>query len=660
MATLPSARVLQATTGGGVGKGSLILCVMSCTQNGQLTARQYSRIQEILDDHGYSEGVEAAAHNVERNSLPVLFIGLETATAGSVGPVDTTGVTGTASPSFSGTPYDDEKLQIEIVDGGTLGTAGISFRVSRDDGTSFGGTIRLGTSLTYAIPGTGITITFGATGRTLVADDVMKATCFAPMWNAAGLSAGFDLMRNQSVRPRIILLCGDVDDTTDVQDVLDEIGAVETEAQQYTRVLFSARPRFVDAAMQKTKGLTAGSSTATGDLVFAASTHTITRTSGSFVTDGFVVGQSVTVAGSLSNNGVTGVLTVVSALVLTFGSGVVNETVTNGVGTTVTGAGPGDIDFAATTITRNVGSFITDGFKVGMMVTIDGSATNDGSTFGPLTTVSATVLTATSGALLTASNESALVVAITGSEPKSTARAAFNTIVGSTPSTQKIGHRGAIGYARLRRKSPVNSTRKMRPVAWAVACRVMGHQENTSPSRMDLGGLEGWTMHDNNGVLEAQAHDERVEGGILAMRGLCATTDTELPGNFLALPVTLDDDDASLSRLPVGLVCDVAARIAKRETTLLLSSDVVLKNDGTGFIKEGDALKIEKTVTNRLRASLLTPGAESQRATDVTFTLARNVDLREAGAETPCEVLVTPKGYLEKVSTTIRVSRGGA
>lgn len=53
-----------------------------------------------------------------------------------------------------------------------------------------------------------------------------------------------------------------------------------------------------------------------GDTPVFASTSTIGRTTGSFITDGFVVGGQVTVAGSTSNNG-TFVLTGVTATVLT-------------------------------------------------------------------------------------------------------------------------------------------------------------------------------------------------------------------------------------------------------------------------------------------------------------------------------------------------------
>lgn len=65
-------------------------------------------------------------------------------------------------------------------------------------------------------------------------------------------------------------------------------------------------------------------------------------------------------------------------------------------GRTLTFANSGSAD----TITASSGSFITDGYKPGMLVTIAGSSSNDMTT-GPLVTVTATVLTFGSGTALT-------------------------------------------------------------------------------------------------------------------------------------------------------------------------------------------------------------------------------------------------------------------
>jgi len=72
-------------------------------------------------------------------------------------------------------------------------------------------------------------------------------------------------------------------------------------------------------------------------LTFSASAHTITRDSGSFLSDGFQVGNTVLIAGSASNNGTKGPITILTDNVMTFGSGLTNEGPVSGV--TMTGNG---------------------------------------------------------------------------------------------------------------------------------------------------------------------------------------------------------------------------------------------------------------------------------------------------------------------------------
>lgn len=71
----------------------------------------------------------------------------------------------------------------------------------------------------------------------------------------------------------------------------------------------------------------AGGYTSGVSLVFDATAHTITRSSGSFLTDGFVIGDSVRIINTASNDA-TKTITNVTATVMTFASGLVNETVT--------------------------------------------------------------------------------------------------------------------------------------------------------------------------------------------------------------------------------------------------------------------------------------------------------------------------------------------
>lgn len=73
-------------------------------------------------------------------------------------------------------------------------------------------------------------------------------------------------------------------------------------------------------------------------VTFAATAHTITRSFGSFLQDGFQVGQSVIITGSTSNNGTFGPITGLTDTVMTIASaGLTNEAPDTSV--TITGTG---------------------------------------------------------------------------------------------------------------------------------------------------------------------------------------------------------------------------------------------------------------------------------------------------------------------------------
>jgi hypothetical protein len=651
MAILPSARASLSQTGSGVGVNVDLMAIFSCTSTGTAgVARYITRVQDAVDEFGDGEGIDLFSHNVERNRQAGLLVKMATATPGAIGPVDSSGITGTCAITLTGTPVDDEEFQLIVVNGGTTGTAGITFKYSRDSGRSFSGIMRLGTALTFPVPSSGLTATF-ATGRTLNAGDKFVAWCVAPRWDAAGIAAGFEALRVQGRQPRIIVVCGDVDDSSDVQNVIDEISAYETESKRHSVVFCSARDRFAPAKLQKTRAAMMG---APSDVDFDATADTITRNTGSWIQDGFVVGQSIVIDGTASNDA-THVLTNVSATVLTVGAspGIVNESNVNGADVTITGVGPGDIDFAASgfTVTRNIGSFVSDGFRVGMVVTVAGSASNNG-VIGPLTAVSATVLTFASG-IANEASVSAANLTITAVESKLAWRTAIDAIVGATPQTEKVDFRVMTYGGRAHRKSPLNAWRKMRPSSWAVAIRCMGHDIHISPAKVELGALDGWSIFDSRG--ELLSHDERVDGVMLSARVSCLTTIDNLNGVYCALPVTLDSDGRPLSRLPIVLVGQLTCRVAQAAYQQKLSSEVDYKSDGSGHILETEARRIDGYVNSQLAIALLSPGPEGSRATRAVATMTRNIDLRVVGATVPWEVELQCKAYIESLDGVVRV-----
>jgi len=93
------------------------------------------------------------------------------------------------------------------------------------------------------------------------------------------------------------------------------------------------------------------SNVAGASLTFAAASHTITRSSGSWVREGFAAGATITVSGSASNNGTLPGLNTVTDLVLTFASGIVNE-------------GPTSAATVSTTYAQYLNNLIIEGCRV--------------------------------------------------------------------------------------------------------------------------------------------------------------------------------------------------------------------------------------------------------------------------------------------------------
>ena len=124
-------------------------------------------------------------------------------------------------------------------------------------------------------------------------------------------------------------------------------------------------------------------------LQWSASARTITASTGSFVTDGYVAGMRLRVRGTTDNDGAFKIAAV-SALVITLQSSdvLVDEgplssaatlDATEGPANRVTAAGGRTLTFnqSGKTITASSGSWIEDGYEIGHRIKISGSADND-------------------------------------------------------------------------------------------------------------------------------------------------------------------------------------------------------------------------------------------------------------------------------------------
>jgi hypothetical protein len=569
MASTPGVSVDLVGEAGGIGTGSDLLAIVSCMEKGTYSARLVTRTAAFREEWGRGEGLEAVAMHVETTRQPVLFARAATTTAAAIGPVDVTGVIGTSAVTFTGTPFDDEEIKIEVVTGGTIGTAGIVLKVSRDRGRTWSAPVRLGTGTSYAIGDSGVTANFAA--GTLVAGDVASAYAKGPRWNAAGLSAALDAIGTYSTQPRHVLVLGELDDSGDVDDVIAAATAYESAYNRKVSIFCQLRDQYAPAAMQ---------------------------------------------------------------------------------------GAPSDVDFATDdTITRNAGSWVTDGFKVGMTITIDGTASNDGDHV--VTVVTASVLTVSSSpGLALEANVDGGTISITGSESKATWAAALGTIVnGASPAAAKENFRIFWRGGRGRRISPIYKHRKRRPIAWFEASRTMLHDLHVSSAATAFGPLDGVDLNDENGSLAE--FDQRVDGGLLEARIGCLMSHDELAGAYVALPLTGAADNSALSRVPSVAVGQLACRVAKAALTRCLGQHLIAQA-GTGYLAPVSADRIEQYVQGRLSAALLTNARnEGQRAANVVFEISKTTDVRTPGTPIPYTVDVDGYVYAEQFIGDVSVAPGG-
>lgn len=324
MPMLPSANVSIDDASGRPGAGTDYLVVMSpCTSNADMTPRVFTSTAALLDFHDYCQGVDYAALHFDETRLPILFLGLPVATAGVVSQQDDSQVDGTSVITVTGTPMDECDLELVITRGGTVQTGSILFDLSLDGGRTFK-SIKLGTANSYVVPYIGITLAFGA--GTLLLDDVYTCRTSAPKPSQASIQAAREALAGQLKSERDWLCCWQADTNTEADNVLAEVNSYET-----------ANERFKLARLPVRDASAGGKKSNVGTTTFAEvgiSGDTITRSAGSWIEDGFRVGDVLTSAGTVSNNWADGDITGVTATVLTLGNrDVVAEVLAAGVGT---------------------------------------------------------------------------------------------------------------------------------------------------------------------------------------------------------------------------------------------------------------------------------------------------------------------------------------
>ena len=649
MATLPKAlTIVDAESGGASSGADFITVVAPVPSNADGKPRRFGSAKAVYSYHGYSEGIEYVAEHVPSTGKPVVFCGIPIETPGAIGSQDTSGNTGTSvttvSAGVSGCLTEHDGV-LTVVSGGTIGTDQIVLGLSLDGGYTTK-RVRLGTANSYTIPYVGVTIAFAA-GTLVAGDTVHTWRGSQPKGDAAGVQLAREELAKTQYASRSWLVIGDADTDTEATAVATQANNYASENSRFTRARVAVRDQLWYASLSNTSARMAPGAIVTFAEV-GATGDTITRSSGSFITDGFAVGDMVTVTGSASNNITAAAkLTAVTATVLTLDT---DDLVAEGPTGAASIVSHPSLTFSnsAETITRNRGSWLADGFRVGQSVTIAGAnALNNGTK--TITGLTATVMTFGAGALGADQVIRTSAVTIATGETKTAWLTAVETEFAPIDGEFRL----SLGLGRARKISQFTGYAYRRPSQWPVAVREYQHDYHIATWKKDEGPLSGWTLLDADNNLGE--YDDRVDGEFAsAARFTSLRSWANGPGGCaVSLDLTRAEDATVLSYCHNVDVLNLAQTVVQRATENLIGSSVPLNEDGTAT---SDALKsIAARVNRELQRTVLVDVGEGVRASKCVWTPSADDILSGAEALLTGTLELNLNGTIHSVTTTIKV-----
>lgn len=646
MTDMPRATLTVEEAGGSVATGTGICTVIApCALHADKIPRTWVSTAALLAYHGFCDGVDYGALHVGETKKPIQFVGVPIDVPGAVSRVNTSGNTGSSVVSVSAGANGvmaEHTGKLTVITGGTVGTSQIVLGLSCD-GARTTKRVKLGQNTSYTIPYLGVVL--GFTVGTLVAGDtIAEWEGSSPLCDMDDLATVRANLAETDTVSRHWILIGDLQSSTQANAVLAQVNLYQTTHDRYAVCRASAYDRLPLAELSHT---VARMSTATVTFANVSSTDTITRGSGSFVSDGFHSGGWIRITGSTSNN--TSGIATVAASVLTFGATVslTDEGPKTGVAITCeTALTFGDNGASPDTLTRSAGSWIDDGFRVGDSFTVAGTASNN--VTATITVITATVITVATGTFA-AEVIGAEGVTVTKGQEMADWMTEINNEFDSVVSEERID----ISAGRAWKLSLITGWDLPRPSSWAASIREHQHDTHIPVYKKKLGPCSGWDLRDSNDIL-AQ-YDERINGGALASGFTCFRSYNNTKGTFLALSLTRGDDGALLSRThnmhTVNLLCAVAHAAAED----FLGETPDLNADGTMTSEElGDLTsELDGALT---RAGLVNTMGEGKRVSSVKATIDPTAKVDTVGAILPITIDIKLRGTIEQVTILVRVA----
>jgi hypothetical protein len=659
MVDFPSASVTVSDRAAASAKGLETCCVIApVALNPDITPRMYTSADSIYEQHGYGEGLEYSALHFDGNGKPVLFVGVPIETEGAISREDSSGNTGSCVTTvYTNGCLTEHEGVLTVLSGGTVGTDQIILGLSLDGGFKTK-PIRFGTGTSYTEPYANVLIVLGA-GTLVEGDTIHTWHGSGPLASTDDIALAWEALAEGQDAFRTAMQIGDVQDATEASAVLDEVNAYETAHERFTLVRCSIPDRLPQAAMSKLTWRMTGAPSLTFAEVGAGS-DTITRSTGSWITDGAVVGDVITVTGSTLNNVTGAKITGVSATVLTLGAAAGDDLAAEVAvaGCTVIGSPSlvfAEVGAGSDTITRNRGSWLADGFRVGDLISATGTVSNN-ITGAAVTGVSATVLTlGPAGADdLAAETIASRLVTLTAGQTKAAWAAEMVEEFEDIDSAPRI----SLGWGRGTKASPFSGWNFRRSASWAASIREYKHDLHVAPWRKNDGNT-GWNLKGLDGKLKEW--DDRVDGRVACTNRFTAfrTWSNGPLGAYVALSLTRAEDDSLRVMTHNMNVVNLVQQLTQTATEdALIGVSLDLNDDGTATEAERGIIETRVNAAYELDV-LSNKKNEGKRASSCKWTMNTTDILNVPDATVTGVTELNLNGTVLRVNTSVVLKSGG-
>jgi hypothetical protein len=637
MPSLPRARTRVSEQPGSLASGTDIVCALApVPENADFQPRLFSSTSALLDLHGYSEGAEFVAAHFEDTGLPVYFVGLPIGTAGVVSRRNTAGNTGSSVVSVAGDSLSEHKGVVKVVTGGTVGTDQIALDVSLDGGRVYT-RVRLGTGNAYTLPYVGPALAFGA-GTLVAGDTVITWEASGPRIDSADLAEARAALAAELQLFRDMILIGDVTTAEEATALLTQVNAYETSDDRFTLArcnVYDRQP--VREIAQHSIRMVPGA------LTFETTGDTVTRAAGSWLADGLAVGDVVVFTGTASNNA-THTIEALTADVITVVGNLVDEV--SSAGAVVVSHVGLAFDDSSETVTRSRGSWLDDGFRVGDVVTTDGTSGGTNDFAAAVTVATALVLTFASGTV-----DADEVAAVDGDVTVTAGQAKADWMTEITDEFEAITDAPRISLAAGKRAclNPITGAYLRRPPSWGAAWRSYQHDLHVTTWRKRDGILSRFASDD------PEDWDDRVDGeaGSAARFTTFRSWANGSRGTYLAVDCTRATEGQLRVHVANTNVVNLVQAICQVEGENVVGATLELNDDLTATETSLRAFA-EDPINARLERELLTNlRGEGKRASAVRWTASREDKYNQAENTMHGTASVTLGGIVFNVDTSV-------